>query len=232
MEIVVFGANGPTGRQVVEQALAAGHGVTAVTRKPDEYPIDAPRLRVVSADVTDPEQVAAALAGSEAVISTYGVPYSKKKITVYSEGITHIVAGMHQHGIARLVCVTSTSIAPGEAPGESLFWRKTLIPFLRHVIGRTLYNDMQLMEQIVQRSSLEWTIVRPGGLFNTAKPTAGYAVSTQRLSGRMTSRADLAQTLILEAVERRHPKAAIEVITRSQLPNAKTFFKEAFGLGR
>ena len=231
MELVVFGASGPTGRQVVQQAVSAGHSVTAVTRNPDDYPIEASRVRVVSADVTHPERVADALAGSEAVISTFGVPYSRSKVTVYSEGIINVIAGMHQHGITRLVCVTSTSVAQGEAPGESLFWRKILIPVLRNVIGRTLYDDMQRMEETVAGSDLDWTIVRPGGLFNTAAPTGDYVVSAERLSGRMTSRADLAQTLIFEAVERRHSRSIIEVITRSQLPTPRTFFRDAFGIG-
>jgi nucleoside-diphosphate-sugar epimerase len=231
MELVVFGANGPTGRQVVQQALAAGHSVVAVTRKPDGYPIEAPGLRVVSADVTDPSSVRDAVAGAGAIISTYGVPYSRRRVTVYSEGALNIIAAMHHHGVSRLVCVTSTSIAPGETPGESLFWRKTLIPFLRNVIGRTLYDDMQRMEKTIEGSDLDWTIIRPGGLFDTAHPTADYIVSLERLPGRMTSRADLAQTLILEAVERRHPRSIIEVITRSSLPSAQTFFRETFGSG-
>ena len=119
MDLVIFGANGPTGRQVVKQALAAGHSVTAVTRKPSEYPIAAPLLRVFSADVTDRSSVDEALVGADAVISTYGVPYSTGKITVYSEGITNIIGSMRHHGLTRLVCVSSTTVAPGEAPGES-----------------------------------------------------------------------------------------------------------------
>jgi len=231
MKLVVFGANGPTGRQVVRQALAAGHDVTAVTRRPADYPVTAPRLRVVGADVTDADRVRHALAGSETAISTYGVPYSRHRITVYSEGVANIIAGMRHHGMTRLVCVTSTSIAPGEAPGESLFWRKALVPLLRNVVGRTLYDDMQRMEATVRRSDLDWTIVRPGGLFDTADVTGDYAVSAARLTGRMTSRADLAQTLIVEAVEHRHPRSTIEVITRSQLPGIRRFFTEAFGIG-
>lgn len=231
MKLVIFGANGPTGRQAVKQALAGGHTVTAVARKPDNYPIQAQHLHVVAADVTDPGQVANAIVGSEAVISAFGVPYSRNPITVYSKGMMNIITGMNHHNITRLVCVTSTSISPGQTPGESWFWRKTLIPFLRHVIGRTLYDDMQRMETTVEQSDLDWTIVRPGGLFNTADPTSDYKVSAGRLAGRMTSRADLAETLILEAVERRHPRSAIEIITLSQLPSAGKFFKEAFGRG-
>lgn len=150
MDLVVFGANGPTGRQVVRQALAADHHVRAVTRKPDEFPPSSSQLTVVTADVTDADAVARALADSQAVISTFGVPYSRKPITVYSQGITNITGAMAGQGLTRLVCVSSTTVAAGEAPGESLFWRKGVIPLLRNVVGRTLYDDMQRMEQIVQ----------------------------------------------------------------------------------
>ncbi len=231
MDLAVFGANGPTGRQVVRQALDAGHRVAAVTRKPDAYPLSSPRLDVVAADVTDPDGVARALTGAQAVISTFGVPYSRSAITVYSVGIANITRAMLAQGVERLVCVSSTTVATEEAPGESLFWRKGVIPLLRNVMGRTLYDDMERMEEVVQHSNLDWTIVRPAGLFDAAEPTDDYAVAPQHLLGRVTSRADLAETLIREATTPQHSRAIIEVITRSGIPSSMTFLKEAFGIG-
>lgn len=234
MNLVVFGANGPTGRQVVRQALAAGHHVTAVTRKPDQYPLSSPHLDVVRADVTDPDGVERVLStGPQAVISTYGVPYSKKEITVYSQGIANITRAMTIHRIERLVCVSSTTVAKEEAPGESLFWRKVVIPLLRNTLGRTLYDDIQRMEEIVRTSGLDWTIVRPAGLFDAAEPTDDYEVAPRHLLGRFTSRADLAHALIREATEPQHSRSIIEVITRSgNPPSITTFLKEAFVGGK
>lgn len=231
-DLVVFGANGPTGRQVVRQALAAGHHVIAVTRKPDEFPLSSPHLDIVTADVTDPDGVDRALAGAGAVISTFGVPYSRTEITVYSQGIANITQAMTNRGVKRLVCVSSTTVATEEAPGESLLWRRAISPFLRNVIGRTLYDDMQRMEAIVQFSSLDWTIVRPGGLFNAGEPTDDYEIAPRRLSGRVTSRADLADALIKEATGVGHSRMIVEVITRSAQPSPLQFFKEAFGSDR
>ena len=74
MKFVVFGANGPTGRLTTGLALAGGHTVTAVTRRPAEFPFSGPGVRVVKADVMDPAAVDAAVAGQDAVISTLGVP--------------------------------------------------------------------------------------------------------------------------------------------------------------
>jgi len=229
MDLVVFGANGPTGRRVVRQALAAGRRVVAVTRKPDEFPVRSEHLDVVAADVTDPDGVDRALDGALAVISTYGVPYSRSEITVYSQGIANIVAAMTARGTSRLVCVSSTTVATDDAPGESLLWRKVVGPLLRNNLGRTLYDDMERMEQIVQNSELDWTIVRPGGLFNADEPTDDYDIAPRRLSGRVTSRADLADALIKEATGVGHSRAIIEVITRSARPSPLNFVKEAFG---
>lgn len=228
MVLTVFGASGPTGCRVVAQALAAGHQVRAVTRRPDAYPVSSPGLDVVGADVNDLNGVQRAIGGTDAVISTFGVPYSRHRITVYSDGITNIVQAMISQNVRRVVCVSSTTVAIEAGPGESLFWRKVIKPVLRNVVGRTLYDDMQRMEMVVATSGLDWTIVRPGGLFNIAQPTDDYLVAARRLPGRVTSRADLAHLLVAEATQPRHSGSTIEVITRSETPSARTFMRDAF----
>lgn len=232
MKLVVFGASGPTGRLVVGQALDAGHRVVAVTRKPDQFPLSSPHLDVAATDVIDPDGVARVLSSRPAaVISTFGVPYGRHEIRVYSDGITNITQAMTRFGVERLVCVSSTTVAREQAPGESWFWRKAVVPLLRNVVGRTLYDDMQRMEEVVSSSSLDWTVVRPGGLFDAVEPTDDYQVSARRLSGRFTSRADLAQVLLGEATEPQHSRSIVEVITHSARPSGRTFLKEAFGIG-
>ena len=230
MNLAVFGANGPTGRQVVSQALTAGHQVTAVTRRPNEYPLSSPHLDVVRADVTDAGEVDRALSEQQAVISTFGVPYSRNEITVYSQGITNIIRAMSLHSLDRLVCVSSTTVATEHAPGETVFWRKVIHPLLRNRVGRTLYDDMQRMEEAVHNSKLSWTIVRPGGLFNATAPTDDYQVAPRRLPGRVTSRADLAKVLLNEATEPHHLRETVDVITQSGTPLPSTFLKEALGM--
>ncbi|MEV5769582.1 NAD(P)H-binding protein, partial [Micromonospora sp. NPDC052213] len=86
MRLVVFGANGPTGRLATELAMARGHVVTAVTRRPESFPVRGENLLVVGADVLDAAAVDAAVAGQQAVISTLGVPYTKETVRTYSEG--------------------------------------------------------------------------------------------------------------------------------------------------
>ncbi|MGW4024287.1 NAD(P)-dependent oxidoreductase [Streptomyces sp. NPDC005009] len=229
MRIVVFGANGPTGRQTTEQAIAEGHAVTAVTRRPEEFPLSDPRLRVVGADVLDFGAVERAVAGQDAVISTLGVPYSRNPVTVYSEGITHITQAMTKHGVRRLVCVTSTVLFDVPAPGETFFFRKVLEPFIARTIGRTVYDDMRRMEETVRDSDRAWTVVRPAGLFDT-DTVSDYQVATSRLPGRFTSRADLGNALLREAAGDRHVRAFVDVRTTEGAPSfLDVIRKEAFG---
>lgn len=231
MKLVVFGGSGPTGSRVIRQALDAGHRIVAASRRPDDFPIQAKGLQVTLADVEDGAAVERLVAAGEAVISTFGVPYSRRPITVYSNGARNIVQAMAKHDVGRLVCVTSTTVREGAPASETLLWRRLVIPFLRGVVGKTLYDDMEWMEAIVRESPSNWTIVRPGGLYNTDAPTGHVAVSTRQLKGRFTSRADLAQVLIREAtMDEGHSRAIIEAISQTdRRPPARLFLKEAFG---
>lgn len=233
MRLVIFGANGPTGRLVTQRALAAGHGVTAVTRRPDAFPIEDPRLRVAEADALDAAAVDAVVAGHERVISTLGVPYTKEPVTIFSQTARNIAGAMSRHGLRRLVCVTSIGVHTELPPGEKFVFRKVIGPILLKM-GRTLYEDARRMEDIVRATDLDWTVVRPSGLFDTTT-VSDYriAVAPQRLPGMFTSRTDLADVLLREAVEDRHLRACIEVITTQGTPNyATVFLKEALHVGR
>jgi uncharacterized protein YbjT (DUF2867 family) len=68
MNLVVLGATGRTGRLVVEQALAAGHTVTALVRSPEKLPTGSPNLRVVTGEATDALAVSRALEGQSQLL--------------------------------------------------------------------------------------------------------------------------------------------------------------------
>ncbi|MEV6423958.1 SDR family oxidoreductase [Streptomyces sp. NPDC051662] len=231
MKLVIFGANGPTGRLTTEQALAEGHEVTAVTRRPDAFPLTGARLSVVRADILNPDEVRRAVAGHDAVISTVGIPYTKEPVTVYSEGTANVIKAMHDQGIRRLVCVSSIGANYKDAPGEKFVFRKVIVPILL-AMGRPLYEDTSRMEDIVSASGLEWTVIRPAGLFD-ATTTTDYIVSEARHPGWFTSRKDLADVLVREAVDGLHVGSRVEVITTQGVPGYfEVFKKEALHIGK
>jgi uncharacterized protein YbjT (DUF2867 family) len=94
MRIVIFGANGQTGRLATRRALDAGHRTVAVTRRPDDFPFSDPALTLARADVRDADAVARVVADADAVLSTLGVPFTRDPVDTYSRGTANIVTAM------------------------------------------------------------------------------------------------------------------------------------------
>jgi len=99
MHIVIFGANGQTGRLLTGRALAAGHRVVAATRRPDDFPLSDPELTVAAVDVRDAAVVTEVVAGVDAVLSTLGVSFTREPVNTYSVGTGNIVAAMQASGV-------------------------------------------------------------------------------------------------------------------------------------
>jgi putative NADH-flavin reductase len=218
MRLAVFGANGPTGRLLTQLALDEDHEVVAFTRRPDNFPIEHRRLEVVAGDVHDAAAVASAIDGTDAVISTLGVPFAKTPITVYSGGIANIIAGMHAADVKRLVCVSSSAIGPHPEPLGGFIFEKIMQPYVVNKLGKTVYDDMRRMEEMVSASDLAWTIIRPSGLF-AAPAVSDYGVAVDNIGHRFTARIDLADCLLREALEDTHVRSTIAVATPSAKPS-------------
>jgi putative NADH-flavin reductase len=194
MRIVVLGANGPSGRLLVQQALDRGFEINALTRHPEAFPLRHDRLHILVGDATDPPTTDAAIVGCDVVISVIGAAYTRRPVTVYSATARLVVDSMNRHGLSRLLVVTSAEVAPESALQGQFFADHFLYPFLRRVIGRTVYDDMERMEKIVSATELDWTIVRPPGL--TSEPGTGYKAAKIRVVGRYCARSDLAAFLL------------------------------------
>ena len=231
MKLVIFGANGPTGQLLTKQALAEGHVVTAVTRHPEAFSLRHERLQVMRGDVFDLSSVEQAVAGQDAVLSTLGVPFSRKPITVYSQGIAHIVQAMNHYGVRRFVCVSSSATDPQTRyhdSGGGFVFEKILKPVIVNSIGRTMYADMLQMETLVMNSHLDWTIVRPSGLFETPAVT-DYRVAEGSIRRQFTSRADLADCMLKQLTNDKYLRKVVAVATFSAQPSLFQFLgKEAF----
>jgi putative NADH-flavin reductase len=217
MRITVFGATGPTGRQLTGQALTAGHEVTAVTRRPEKL---SPRagLTMARADVTDPEAVEAAVAGSQAVLSALGAPLTRRPVEVYSTGTGHIMAAMHRQGVKRLVVVSSSVTDPRWRPSNAFFFNHVLDPYVNRVLGRAVHEDMRRMEAAIRASELDWTIVRPCGLFDHPDVT-GYVTEEDSADGLFTARSDLAAAMLAQLTDGSFVHKAMGVVTTQVRPS-------------
>lgn len=191
MKVAVFGAAGRTGVEVVGRALAQGHEVTAVVRRPDAITND--DVAVAVADVHEQDRVTAALAGMDAVISTLGGK-PRRQTTVYSDGIAKITTGMRAAGVRRMLCLSSG----GLELGPHVPWAQRIVSGLVvKLMFKEVHADMAKMEAYVKEiDDLDWSIVRVPTL--TEKSASGkYRASEAPLDKPSTlSRGDLADYLV------------------------------------
>jgi uncharacterized protein YbjT (DUF2867 family) len=159
--VLVIGATGGTGRQLVTQALERGYEVTALARDPSRLAIDHPKLTVVRGDVLDPATVEAAIDGQDAVLCALGHKRFFFPTRILSEGTRNILGAMEAHGVRRLICETSLGI--GDSAGRmGLSYTFFVIP----VILPFYFWDKTRQESLLARSAVEWVVVRPGVLTN------------------------------------------------------------------
>ncbi|KLL09705.1 NAD(P)-dependent oxidoreductase [Protofrankia coriariae] len=217
MRIVVFGANGPTGRLLTGQALAAGQHVAAVTRRPAEFPITHEQLDVVEADAHDARAVDRAVEGADVVLSALGVPFTRKPVTIYSDGIRNITAAMARHGVKRVVVVSSSAAEPHHHADGGFLLNRVFQPLITATIGKTTYADMRRMEEFLRGGDLDWTIMRPSGLFDAPGVTS-YELREDQAPGVFTSRTDLAASLLEQATDTRFVRRAAAVTTSEGAP--------------
>jgi uncharacterized protein YbjT (DUF2867 family) len=187
LTLAVFGATGPTGREVLRQALDHGYRVQALARTPSKLELNHAQLSVTQGDVLDAKAVERVIQGSEAVIVTLGGK-PRDKLRPLEAGTKHIIAAMKAHGQKRLIVVTSLGVGDSKGQAGFLFERIIVPLFLR-----AEFADKLAQESVVQTSGLEFVIVRPGGLSND--PAKGkYEVARKLKAGspaRIT-RADVA----------------------------------------
>ncbi|MGV9688650.1 NAD(P)-dependent oxidoreductase [Streptomyces sp. NPDC003444] len=194
MRLTVFGATGGTGREIVRQALAAGHEVTAVVRNPARLAVSGTRLVVRRAeDLSDPEALRAAVGGRDAVLSGLGAR-SRADAGVAARLTRSVLAAMEAEKVRRLLVVSAAPLGP-VPEGQALVDRAALA-----VVGAVLkdvYADLRAMEADLAASDADWTAVRPPRL--TDGPGTGRyrtAVAGTPPRGRFLARADVAHAML------------------------------------
>ncbi|HWB36069.1 MAG TPA: NAD(P)H-binding protein [Rugosimonospora sp.] len=209
MRLTVVAATGGIGRQLVDQALAAGHEVTALVRNPRDLPGP---VRVVRADLSRPEAAAveAGVRGADAVLSGLG-PSGPREAGIASTGTRALVEAMWTSGVKRIVVVSAAPVgtvpvpgeppAPKHDPGDTFLMRHLLSPMVKRLFPK-VYADLAGMEALLRDTALDWTVVRPPRLTN-GPLTAAYrtAVGRNVRRGNLVSRADVAH-LMLASLDR------------------------------
>jgi nucleoside-diphosphate-sugar epimerase len=198
-----------------------------VTRRPDEFPITRPRLTIAGADVRR-DGLGGIIDGADAVLSTLGVSFTRQPVDTYSVGARNIVNTMRETGVNRLVVVSSTGAFPATGRRQTPLTLRLFEPIITRTIGKTVYDDIRRMEVLVRDSDLDWTIVRPSGLFDLPEATNYVAGETDPI-GAFTARVDLADYLVKLAQARTASRKTVVVSTTEHVPTLwETIRREAF----
>ncbi len=205
MKVIVFGATGRTGKLVVEQALEAGHVVTAVARNPSAVETRHKRLTVVQGNVLELPTIESAMRNQEAAVLALNNSSGQPSI-VHATGSANIIQAMKSAGAKRLVCVSASGLDPGGLV-ERLVAR-----FILWQILRDHYNDLAKMEANVKDSGLDWTIVRPPRLLDSPR-TGQYkvAVNSHLRRALTIARADVADYIVRHLEDTASYCAVVEI---------------------
>ena len=207
MKIVVFGASGRMGIKVVEQALEAGHIVTAFLRTPSKIAIQHPNLTLFQGDVMDAAAVENAIAGQEVVLSILGPtrPPEPGMNSMLETAAKNIVAAMQKHGIRRIISTTGAGVPQPEDQPKAA---DRLVSAMLNILQKNFVLDASANVKVIQASALDWTIVRFPRVTDGAR-TGKYRVAyIGKDSGTQISRADGADFVLRELTEKKWVKKA------------------------
>ncbi len=193
MKLIIFGATGTVGKQIVLQALSLGYTVTAFVRNKNKIDdINHEQLTIYEGDVLNPSAVEKAVQSHDAVFCALG---AGRKGKVRSEGTINIIRAMEKAGIKRFIC--QTTLGAGDSKGNlNFFWKYIMFGwFLKEA-----YADHELQEKYIQASTLDWTIVRPAA-FTDGKATGNYQHGfspSEKSVALKISRADVAMFMLTQ----------------------------------
>jgi putative NADH-flavin reductase len=195
MNIAIFGASGGTGSLLTQRALAGGHSVAALLRRPEHFPYR-DRVQVVAGSAFDPAAIAQTLQGADVVLSALGAR-SLGREEVLERAVPLIVKAMQQQGPRRLIALGSAGALENSLDQQS--------PLRRWFVQKIVYNTLLKWPVAAQRaqwaalaaSGLDWTMVMPPMLTNS--PAKGrYRVDGNALprNGSSIARADVADFMM------------------------------------
>jgi putative NADH-flavin reductase len=207
-KIILFGASGGTGKLVIEQALIAGHQITAIVRNPEDIDLKHQNLEIIKGDIFKISTFENAMKNKDLVVSCLGVQ-KNSPTTVYSVGIKNIINMMQHHSLNRIICLSAGAVI---VPPKGSFMTKFFIKNILQKIYKNLYSDMLLMEEILKSTTMNYIIIRPPWLRNS-KFTGIYrtAINEHLDNPTKISRADLADFIVNQISDTKTFKSIIEL---------------------
>lgn len=195
MKILIFGATGKTGIEVVKQTLKQGNEVRAFVRNPQKMTVEDTRLSLIQGDVTDAAAVVKAVERVDGVVVALGASADMQADIVLAQGTSNIIAAMKQHGVKKIVIQSSYPMS-GYEDGVA-FLRQAGMGDEQIAMMQPVLDDKKKQIELTLKSGLEFVVVKPMMLTDEAG-TGKYRVAEnlEVKPGDKISRADVADFML------------------------------------
>jgi putative NADH-flavin reductase len=208
MKLLIFGASGATGHELVKQSLSLGHSVTAFVRDPSRLKINHNDLKVIRGSITSTVDLAGAIKGQDVVLSALGAENPFKFDAVVVNGVGKIIKVIEELGVPRFIYLSFIGVGEGRMHGGFV---------IRHVASRILKTEIaghDAREKMIRESNLNWTIVHAPTLTNGKKK--GAYRSGENLSSNSfvvtISRADVADFMLSQCVDLTFKRRVVRIM--------------------
>jgi putative NADH-flavin reductase len=204
MKVLVLGATGSVGQHILQLGIERGHELTALVRNAEKLKSWERRVRVVKGDALDKDSVEQAVRGQEAAIYAIGIK-TIGRTTLFSESTRILIDAMERNRVKRLVCITG--VGAGETKGHGGFlYDRILFP----LVTKRVYADKEVQETLIQKSSLDWVIVRPA-MFREGSPSGKLEAVTDVRGVTLTrvSRVEVAAFVLDQLTDGRYLRKAV-----------------------
>jgi putative NADH-flavin reductase len=208
MKLLIFGASGATGHELVKQSLSLGHSVTAFVRDPSRLKINHKDLKVIPGNITSTVDLAGAIKGHDVVLSALGAKDPFKFDAIVVDGVGKIIKLMEELSVLRFIYLSFIGTGEGRMHGGFV---------IRHIASRILKTEIAghaAREKMIRESKLNWTIVHAPTLTNGKKK--GTYRSSENLSSNSfvvtISRADVADFMLSQCVDNTFKHKAVRIM--------------------
>ena len=191
MKILIIGGTGPTGKELIRQALVQNHEVSVLVRDPSKLNASADKLKIITGNVLDVDVLKQAMTEAESVISVIGVGQSLKSNNLISNAVDKIIPAMNDAGVKRIIFLSAFGV------GETIAQASWIQKIAFRLFLRDIYADKEIGSAKLQNSNLDWTIVSPVKLTNGTYTGNYKAAERVKMKGFPSiSRADVADFLL------------------------------------
>lgn len=205
--IALFGATGPTGKHIIEEALKQGYALSVYTRDAKKLEAFAGKVEIVVGDLQDRDAIAKCIQGADAVISALGPNGAKVQTDrPIMHGLSTITSVMKQSGVRRLIQISTASYRD---PKDGFDLKARSLALMFKIIAHKAYDDIKSTGELIANSDLDWTLVRiPFLKDDPANGQINVGSYGKTKLGMKLSRGNLAKFLVNQVTDKTFVRAA------------------------